>query len=279
MRGRILMKFKPIWILHIVVIAGTAVLFALQHTELENKYNTALGYAEAGNYEEAYKLMEAIAEYKDAPEKTTDYMLELRYQEGIRLIGENDWDNALSCFEAIRSEKDYRDVEYQRNRCIYEQGKKLAYEGDLTNAERKFLLIPTDFEDVAERKQVISDNKKFKGTWKCEANDLDLKTTVYIDYDNTPKIHAEITDHDALLLDEPVTLNSKNNGQDIEIHGDRFTWDIYGAGKSSYSFVYSKEAYTMMKQPVKEGTTKYEFARIADRNYDKLNAQYTTTDF
>lgn len=267
------MKFKPIWILHTLVIVACAYLFFRQHAELNRKYDIAIEYAQAGDYENAHLVMSSIAEYRDAPSKTADYNLELKYQEGIKLISEGDFDNALVCFDVILVERDYKDTKEQKNLCLYEQGVKYAYEGDLTSAERKFLSLPQDFKDVAARKQVITDNRKFKGSWKCVTNDLDLKTTVYIDYDNTPKIRAELSDHDALLLDEPITLN----GDDLEIHTDRFSWAIYGS--DSYSFVYGKDAYTVMKQPVTEGTVKYEFARVKETDYDKLNAQYTTTEF
>ena len=267
------MKFKPIWILHTLIIAGIAFLFVMQHTELDRKYNLAIRLAEEGNYEEAYVLMNSIAEYRDAESKTEDYDLELKYQEAVNSLENGDWDNALVTFDAILIKRNYKDSLEHRNVCLYEQGRKFAFEGDLTNAERKFLSLPGDFLDVAARKQVITDHRKFKGTWKCVTNDLDLKTSVYIDYDNTPKIRAEISDHDALLLDEPITLR----GEGLEIHGDRFSWAIYVA--DSYSFVYSKDAYTVMKQPVVEGSVKYEFARIQETDYDKLNSQYTTTEF
>ena len=267
------MKFKPIWILHTLVIAAIAFLFVMQHIELDRKYNLAIKHAEAGRYEEAYLLMDSIAEYRDAETKKVDYDLELKYQSGLKFLEDEDWDNALATFDLILATRNFKDSQNHRNTCLYEQGRKFAFDGDLTNAERKFLSLPADFKDVAARKQVIADHRKFKGTWKCVTNDLDLKTTVYVDYDNVPKVRAEISDHDALLLDEPITLN----GEDLEIRGDRFSWAIYGT--DSYSFVYSKDAYTVMKQPVTDGSVKYEFARIQETDYDKLNSQYTTTEF
>ena len=200
--------------------------------------------------------------------------IEFNYQQGIQNTELGNFEEAFKHFSLIPEH--YKDSDVQRSNCmneIYEQGRKFAFDGDLTSAERKFFSLPDDFLDVSARKQVITDHRKFKGTWKCVTNDLDLKTSVYIDYDNTPKIRAEISDHDALLLDEPITLR----GEGLEIHGDRFSWAIYVA--DSYSFVYSKDAYTVMKQPVVEGSVKYEFARIQETDYDKLNSQYTTTEF
>ncbi len=267
------MKIKPIWILHITVTLLVAVLFAIQQKELSEKYNLGIQSAERGNYQQALKYMSDIAEYRDAPEKAEDYKLELQYQSGLELIEKKDWDNALTVFEQILSTKQYKDADEKKYLCLYEQARLLAFEGDLRSAELIYIRLPLTFMDVEERKQVITDYKKFAGSWRCDENNLDLKTTVYVDFENTPRIKAVISDHDGLLLDEPVTLN----GEGMAIGQDRFSWAIYG--KDSFSFVYGKDQYTVMKQPVVSGTVKHIFKRIASTNYDAVNSQYMSTNF
>lgn len=267
------MKIKSIWILHITVFLFVAVLFVLQQNELSEKYNLGLEAAERGNYEEALNYMSSIAEYRDAPAKAEDYKLEIKYQNGLNLIEQKNWDDALTIFEQILSTKSYKDSDQKKYLCLYEQARLLAFEGEVRSAELIFIRLPLNFMDVEQRKQVISDYKKFAGTWRCDENNLDLKTTVYIDYNNVPRVKAVISDKDGLLLDEPITLN----GEGMEILGDRFSWAIYG--NDSFSFVYGKDKFTVMKQPVVSGTTKHIFTRITSTNYDAVNNSYMSTNF
>ena len=267
------MKLKPIWILHICVFVCVATLFVIQQMELSEKYNTGIKAAELGNYEQAVEYMSSIAEYRDAPTKAEDYRLEITYQKGLELIENQQWDSALEIFETILGTKDYKDADEKKYLCLYEQARRLAFEGDVRSAELIYIRLPLNFMDVEARKQVISDYKKFSGSWRCDENNLDLKTTVYIDYDNIPRIRAVISDHDGLLLDEPITLN----GEGMEIATDRFSWAIYG--KDSFSFVYGKDKFTVMKQPVVSGTIKHIFSRITGTNYDAVNSSYMSTNF
>lgn len=267
------MKIKPVWILHTIVFVAISGLFVLQHKELAEKYNLGLLAAEQGNYEEALNYMSSIAEYRDAPDKAIDYQLEITYQDGLELVEQKKWDEALKCFESVLSEKDYKEAETNKYLCLYEQAKQYAFDGDVHSAELIYIRLPLDFKDVEARKQAITNFKKFAGTWRCGENNLDLKTTVYIDYDNIPRIKAELSDADGLLLDEPISLK----GEGMEIHTDRFSWAIYGT--DSFSFVYGKDKYTVMKQPVVAGTTKYVFDRILSANFDAINSSYMTTEF
>ncbi len=267
------MKKTLFWILHGTVFAIIAVLFALQHIELSAEYEKGIAYAEAGDYQKAYEQMRSIAEYRDAPDKAENYGLELDYQALTLLIEEKNWDLALEKTDAILSVKSYKDTEDKKNLCLYEQAKAYAFDGDLHNAELIFMRLPMGFMDVMQRREIISTHKKFAGKWRCSDNNLDLTTVVYTDDDGIPRIRAVISDRDGLLLDEPITLN----GEGMEIFTDRFSWAIYG--NDSFSFVYTNNSYTVMKQPVVEGTKKYIFEKVKGTDYDSLNAQYTTTEF
>lgn len=267
------MKFKPIWILHAVVAVVITTLFILQQIEYKAVYEEATALAASGDYDAAYVKMSKIEQYHDASDKITEYDLEIDYREGNKLISEEDWENALPIFENILSREDYKDSEYLKNQCIYEQAIDAALNGELIEAERKFISLPLNYKDVSERKQVIANNKKYKGTWKCTDNDMDLKTSVFIDEENIPRVNAELVDHDALLLDEPVTLK----GNELEINGSKFSWEI--SPGVSYSFVYDSEKFTALKQPVVEGSTKIMFERTSEKDYDRINAEYTTTEF
>lgn len=267
------MKFKPMWILHISVFLCVLALFIIQQIELSSKYNSGVEAAERGNYEEAVRYMSSIAEYRDAPSKAEEYRLEINYQNGLELIEKKNWDKALEIFENILSVKQYKDADEKKYLCLYEQANLLAFEGDIRSAELIYVRLPVTFKDVEYKKQLITNYKKFAGSWRCEENNLDLKTTVYIDYDNIPRIRTVISDNDGLLLDEPITLN----GEGMEIKSDRFSWAIYG--RDSYSFVYGKDQYTVMKQPVVSGTVKHIFSRITSANYDAINSSYMSTYF
>lgn len=271
------MKFKPIWILHAIVAIIITTLFVFQQMEYKKVYEEATALAEAGDYDKAYSKMKKIEQYHDASDKTTEYDLEIDYREGNALIEEKEWEKALPIFESILSRDNYKNSQYLKHQCIYEQALDAAYAGELIEAERKLISLPLNFKDVSERKQVIADNKKYKGTWQCTDSDMDLRTVVFIDKDNIPRVNAELIDHDAMLLDEPITLK----GDGLEITGNKFSWEISPdtAPGVSYSFVYDSEKFTALKQPVTEGSTKITFERMSERDYDRINSEYTTTEF
>ena len=65
--------------------------------------------------------------------------------------------------------------------------------------------------------------------------------------------------------------------ENLEINGSKFSWEI--SPGVSYSFVYDSEKFTALKQPVVEGSTKIMFERTSEKDYDRINAEYTTTEF
>ena len=202
--------------------------------------------------------------------------IENTYNLACTQFDEGRYSDALSNFNSVLASGDYKDAAEKKDICtekLYEQSLKYAFEGDLANAELIFTTLPATYKDIASRKETISTFKKFSGTWKCSSGKLYLKTSVYIDYDNTPKIRAELADLEATIFDDPITVP----GDDIKINTDRFSWKIYG--DYQYSFVYNQNSYTMLKQPVEAGTTKYEFNRIHDSDYEEAISENATLNF
>ncbi len=267
-------KIKKIWIIRFLICCLIMVLFGLQQNELSKKYQKGLEYEKAGDYQNAMLIMNSIAEYKDAPNKTKEFQAELDYQAGLALIAEKNWEEAQKQFELVLSfDTEYKDVQNMKNLTIYEQARTLALNGDVHSAELLFLRLPSDYSDVAERKTVIKENKKFAGKYQCTTLDIELNVQVYIDYNNIARVRTKMQDNEGFLLDEPVSLN----GEGMEINIDRFSWAIYG--DDSFSFVYNDGQYTVMRQPVTEGTVKHIFKKVVGANYDAINASYTSTDF
>ena len=267
------MKIKPIWIFHSVVVIIIAVLFTMQQIEYKKIYDEAVSLANSGQYEDAYSKMSTIEQYLNASDKIEEYKLEIDYRKGNEYLEKQDWESALSVFESILSRDEYKNSEYLKNTCIYEQALDDAANGELIEAERKFISLPLNFKDVKDRKQVISDNKRYKGTWKCTAADMDLKTVVFIDRDNIPRVNAELIDHDAMFMDVPDTIK----GDALEIIGTKFSWELREG--VTYSFVYDSEKFVALKQPVVEGSEKIIFQRMAERDYDSISSEYYNTEF
>lgn len=202
--------------------------------------------------------------------------LEQRYQLACTQFDENRYSDALSNFnEVLAGRNSYKDAVEKKDFCmktLYEQAVNYAFIGDLQNAELIFMTLPSTYENTADIQDKIATNKKFGGTWKCTSEDIYLKTSVYVDYDSTPKIRAEISDLGTVIFDDPITLS----GADIEINTDRFSWAIYDDQK--YSFVYTQNSYTMLRQPVTAGSKKYVFERIYESDYNAAIAESLALD-
>lgn len=218
----------------------------------------------------AILIVNHIKAKKDAETIETTYTL------ACSQFDEGRYSDALSNFNSVLASGDYKDAAEKKDICtekLYNQSLKYAFEGDLANAELIFMTLPSTYKDIAERQNIIATFKKFSGTWKCTSSKLYLKTSVYIDYDNTPKIRAEIADLEAAIFDDPITLN----GEDIAIDTDRFAWKIYA--DYEYSFVYNENSYTMLKKPVEAGSTKYEFERVHESDYEEAVSENAELDF
>ncbi len=275
------MKFRSGWVVHILVCAAIMVLFVIQQNELSEKYDIGIAHAQKGNYLKASEYMNLLAEYKDAPEKLKEYKAEINYQYGVDLMKHQKWQDALKRFsEASKSiGSEYKDSKHMEYLCNYEQAREYANNYDIYTAELMYLKLPRDFMDVADRKTVITNNKKFKGNWVCETDqgEVQLETAVYIDYENIPRIDVKMYDSDGLLYDEPNVLEGKG----LEIKADRFSWDVQfeGGATASLSFVYKEERFTVMKRPIVEGSEKLIFKKVVGTDYDAVNSKYMNANF
>ena len=92
------------------VLAVSAILFIFQQHELAAKYNEAVSYAEKGDYEKAFELMDKMGIYRDSEDKLQEYENELNYQAAKEHYAAGEYDEAINLFGLLSLEgKGYKD--------------------------------------------------------------------------------------------------------------------------------------------------------------------------
>lgn len=250
------------------VLAVSAILFIFQQRELAAKYNEAVSYAEKGDYEKAFELMDKMGIYRDSEDKLQEYENELNYQAAKEHYAAGEYDEAINLFGLLSLEgKGYKDSIELQNEVGYKKALKLENNGKLTEALAVFNSLPRSYSDVSERIEEIGYAIKFIDKWYCKEHSIDLIIKGRISEDNVTYLDVEIKDRNGFLLGDET---NKLKGKDIVLNEDRFVWDMFGNGVK-YAVQLQDNKIKFSKQPVTEESNIVTFVR-------KLNSGTNAVD-
>ena len=250
------------------VLAVSAILFIFQQRELAAKYNEAVSYAEKGDYEKAFELMDKMGIYRDSEDKLQEYENELNYQAAKEHYAAGEYDEAINLFGLLSLEgKGYKDSIELQNEVGYKKALKLENNGKLTEALAVFNSLPRSYSDVSERIEEIGYAIKFIDKWYCKEHSIDLIIKGRISEDNVTYLDVEIKDRNGFLLGDET---NKLKGKDIVLNEDRFVWDMFGNGVK-YAVQLQDNKIKFSKQPVTEESNVVTFVR-------KLNSGTNAVD-
>ena len=250
------------------VLAVSAILFIFQQRELAAKYNEAVSYAEKGDYEKAFELMDKMGIYRDSEDKLQEYENELNYQAAKEHYAAGEYDEAINLFGLLSLEgKGYKDSIELQNEVGYKKALELENNGKLTEALAVFNSLPRSYSDVSERIEEIGYAVKFIDKWYCKEHSIDLVIKGRISEDNVTYLDVEIKDRNGFLLGDET---NKLKGKDIVLNEDRFVWDMFGNGVK-YAVQLQDNKIKFSKQPVTEESNIVTFVR-------KLNSGTNAVD-
>lgn len=250
------------------VLAVSAILFIFQQRELAAKYNEAVSYAEKGDYEKAFELMDKMGVYRDSEDKLQEYENELNYQAAKEHYAAGEYDEAINLFGLLSLEgKGYKDSIELQNEVGYKKALELENNGKLTEALAVFNSLPRSYSDVSERIEEIGYAVKFIDKWYCKEHSIDLVIKGRISEDNVTYLDVEIKDRNGFLLGDET---NKLKGKDIVLNEDRFVWDMFGNGVK-YAVQLQDNKIKFSKQPVTEESNIVTFVR-------KLNSGTNAVD-
>ena len=250
------------------VLAVSAILFIFQQRELAAKYNEAVSYAEKGDYEKAFELMDKMGVYRDSEDKLQEYENELNYQAAKEHYAAGEYDEAINLFGLLSLEgKGYKDSIELQNEVGYKKALELEKNGKLTEALAVFNSLPRSYSDVSERIEEIGYAVKFIDKWYCKEHSIDLIIKGRISEDNVTYLDVEIKDRNGFLLGDET---NKLKGKDIVLNEDRFVWDMFGNGVK-YAVQLQDNKIKFSKQPVTEESNVVTFVR-------KLNSGTNAVD-
>ena len=250
------------------VLAVSAILFIFQQRELAAKYNEAVSYAEKGDYEKAFELMDKMGIYRDSEDKLQEYENELNYQAAKEHYAAGEYDEAINLFGLLSLEgKGYKDSIELQNEVGYKKALELENNGKLTEALAVFNSLPRSYSDVSERIEEIGYAIKFIDKWYCKEHSIDLIIKGRISEDNVTYLDVEIKDRNGFLLGDET---NKLKGKDIVLNEDRFVWDMFGNGVK-YAVQLQDNKIKFSKQPVTEESNVVTFVR-------KLNSGTNAVD-
>lgn len=250
------------------VLAVSAILFVFQQRELAAKYNEAVSYAEKGDYEKAFELMDKMGVYRDSEDKLQEYENELNYQAAKEHYAAEEYDEAINLFGLLSLEgKGYKDSIELQNEVGYKKALELENNGKLTEALAVFNSLPRSYSDVSERIEEIGYAVKFIDKWYCKEHSIDLVIKGRISEDNVTYLDVEIKDRNGFLLGDET---NKLKGKDIVLNEDRFVWDMFGNGVK-YAVQLQDNKIKFSKQPVTEESNIVTFVR-------KLNSGTNAVD-
>lgn len=250
------------------VLAVSAILFIFQQRELVAKYNEAVSYAEKGDYEKAFELMDKMGVYRDSEDKLQEYENELNYQAAKEHYAAGEYDEAINLFGLLSLEgKGYKDSIELQNEVGYKKALELENNGKLTEALAVFNSLPRSYSDVSERIEEIGYAVKFIDKWYCKEHSIDLVIKGRISEDNVTYLDVEIKDRNGFLLGDET---NKLKGKDIVLNEDRFVWDMFGNGVK-YAVQLQDNKIKFSKQPVTEESNIVTFVR-------KLNSGTNAVD-
>ncbi len=122
------------------------------------KYNTAVDLYNAGKYEEAIALFEALGEYEDSPWQITKCKQDAKYNEGLKLYNAGEYEKAITVFASLDG---YKDSENQIKKCEiaikdpqYNAAIALIDQGDFINAYETLISL-NRYKDSAEKAKEI----------------------------------------------------------------------------------------------------------------------------
>lgn len=81
-------------------------------------YSDAMSLFEAGEYEKAIVIFEALGDYKDSVQKIADCERAIRYNEGMALMDAGNYDEAISVFESLDGYEDSTELIEKCNTAI-----------------------------------------------------------------------------------------------------------------------------------------------------------------
>lgn len=250
------------------VLAVSAILFIFQQRELAAKYNEAVSYAEKGDYEKAFELMDKMGIYRDSEDKLQEYENELNYRSAKEHYAAGEYDEAINLFGLLSLEgKGYKDSIELQNEVGYKKALELEKNGKLTEALAVFNSLPRSYSDVSERIEEIGYAVKFIDKWYCKEHSIDLIIKGRISEDNVTYLDVEIKDRNGFLLGDET---NKLKGKDIVLNEDRFVWDMFGNGVK-YAVQLQDNKIKFSKQPVTEESNIVTFVR-------KLNSGTNAVD-
>lgn len=252
----------------VAVFVVSVVLFVLQQRELAVKYSEAVSYAEKGDYERAYELMNAMGTYRDSEELLQQYQNEINYQKATSYYAEGKYDEAIELFGQLALEgKGYKDSIDLQNEVEYKKAVVLEGEGNLTEALAVFNSLPRSYADVSERIEEIGYATKFIDKWYCKEHSIDLIIKGRISEENVTYLDVEIKDRNGFLLGDET---NKLKGKNIVLSEDRFTWDMFGDGVK-YAVQLRDNKIRFSKQPVTEESNIVTFVRKLQNNVNEVD--------
>ena len=255
-------KIKKILLISTCVIFVVSLLiFVNQHRELTAKYSEATAYAEKGDYEKAVEVVSNIGEYKDSERLLEEYTNEISYQQAIKYISQNNFNDALKILERLNaSGGGYKNSGDLQDNVEYNRAIQLAENGQLSEAYEAFKNLPTAYADVIERLNELSYAIKFVDKWFCKEHQIDLIIKARVSKENITYLNVEMRDRNGFLLD---TEDNKLIGTDLVLMEDRFIWNLLG-GDTRYAVIMQDNKLKIAKQPVTDTNYIVSFVRKLD---------------